>query len=329
MIEVKLYSEKDFSDWEDFVENQARNATFLHSRKFFQHNPINQLQDSSLIFTKKSNIIAVIPAVLIEKANCKVWNSHAYATYGGFVVSPKVGAAEAVEIVDLTIAFARERNVNELIVRNPFRIFNALPTDETDYAMWQRGFTVARRDLEIAIQLDGSTPEAVFDLYDGKTRNAVRKAERENIQVEICQDYEKFWQILTKNLSDRHSTKPVHSHEQFLILKNLVGDDKIKLFGAYLKSELIGGIVVFVVNKNAVHAQYIAGLDEFQSLRAINLLIHRICVWAIENDFSYFNLGMVNEPDGSGINDGLCKFKEGFGGRGVLRETMRLVLNDL
>lgn len=327
MIEVRFYQENLAEEWNDFVENKTRNGTFLHTRKFFRHNSANQESDSSLIFQKNSNIICVLPAVLQNIKGRAIWNSHAYSTYGGFVVSNKLGVQEAIEIIDLTIRIAKEKSFDEIVVRNPFRIFNSIPTDETDYAMWLRGFQISRRDVEIALPLAGFNAQTIDSLYDGNTRNAVRQAERAGIEVKITEDYPRFWEILAQNLSEKHEAKPTHTLEQFQLLESLVGKDKVKFFGAYLENKLIAGVVLFVVNKQAVHAQYIAGLQEFQRIRPINLLIHQISVWAVENGFRYFNLGMTNEPDGSGINSGLCKFKEGFGGRSVLRETMRLVLN--
>lgn len=327
MIEAIPYQESFARRWDDFVENAARNGTFLHTRKFFRQNPINREIDSSLMFVKKANIIGVLPAVLQKVKERLVWNSHAYSTYGGFVVSDKLGVEEALEIVDLSVKYAAEKGVNEIIIRNPFRIFNKVPNDETDYAMWFKGFRILRRDVEIALPLNGYNQQTIDALYDGKTRNAVRKAEKENIVVEMTVDFDKFWQILSLNLSEKHAAKPTHSLEQFQVLYDLMGTEKIKFFGAYLDGTLIAGIVIFVANRKAIHAQYIAGLQKFQHLRPINLLIHKIAVWAVANKFQYFNLGMVNNPDGSGVNSGLCKFKEGFGGSSVLRETMHLVLD--
>lgn len=326
MITVQIYNEEFSEQWDNFVEMKARNSTFLHTRKFFRHNPINQELDSSLIFLKNSNVLCVIPAILQNIDGRNIWNSYAYSTYGGFVVSDKFGVEDAVEIVGLTVQFAEESNIDEIIIRNPFRIFNQIPTDETDYAMWLKGFKVLRRDVEITLPLAGFTAQTIDSLYDGKTRNAVRKAEKENIKIKVTKDFSEYWQILSQNLAERYEAKPTHTLEQFQFLESLVGDEKIKLFGAYLNEKLIAGIIVFVANDRAIHAQYIAGLSEFQHLRPINLLIHQISVWAVENNFQYFNLGMSTNPDESGINLGLSKFKEGFGGRSVLRETMRLKL---
>jgi hypothetical protein len=327
MITTQIYKERFSEEWNDFVETKARNSTFLHSRKFLSHNPINQELDSSLIFFKNSNIVCVFPAVLQKIKDFNILNSHACSTYGGFVVSNKLGVEEALEIVDLIIQYAKEKDVAEIIIRNPFRIFNQTPTDETDYAMWFKGFRILRRDVEITLSLAGFTTQTIDSLYDGNTRNAVRKAEREGIKVEITKDFPEYWEILSQNLMERHAVKPTHTLEQFQFLEGLVGDKKIKLFGAYLDKKLIAGIIIFATNKQTIHAQYIAGLSRFQHLRPINLLIHQIAIWAIENNFQFFNLGMPTKPDESGINLGLCRFKEGFGGRSVLRETMHIVLD--
>jgi hypothetical protein len=41
----------------------------------------------------------------------------------------------------------------------------------------------------------------------------------------------------------QHGAKPTHTLEQFEFLESLIGDKKIKLFGAYLDDKLIAGIV--------------------------------------------------------------------------------------
>ena len=94
MITTQIYTEEFSEEWDDFVETKARNSTFLHTRKFFRHNPVNQELDSSLIFLKNSNILCVIPAVLQRIDNRNTWNSHAYSTYGGCIVSDKFGVEE-------------------------------------------------------------------------------------------------------------------------------------------------------------------------------------------------------------------------------------------
>lgn len=314
------YTDGKEQEWDEFVATSNRNATFLHSRRFFRHNPLNATDDASLLFYKKNKLCAVLPASLYNRGEKTYFHSHPRSTYGGFVINASVGVEDAVEMVAQTISFAADNHVNELIVRNPFRIFHALPSDETDYAMWYHGFTLKAREIESAILLNEDTRNQ----YAGSTARSLRKALR-HVQVDFTTDYEAYWQLLTKNLAEKHQVKPVHSFEQFSELLRLVGGDCIRLVTARCEEKIIAGIVLFVTPR-ALHAQYIASDSAFQELRALNAVIDFIIDWGIRNNFHYFNLGSGNEEAGRKINTGLFAFKEGFGGRGILRETMSLVL---
>jgi lipid II:glycine glycyltransferase (peptidoglycan interpeptide bridge formation enzyme) len=74
------------------------------------------------------------------------------------------------------------------------------------------------------------------------------------------------------------------------------------------------------------HAQYIANLAEYSNLCPVNLLVFEVMSWAKTEGCRFLNLGTGNEDGGKTINLGLFDFKESFGGRGVLRESMHLNL---
>jgi len=321
-ITIEQYNESLESAWDSFVETNNRNATFLHSRKFFNHNPLNQKDDASLLFYKNGKLKALLPACLIEINGVLTFFSHPRSTYGGFIVDESIGVEEAVVIVELVINFAKNKQAGEIVIRNPFRIFYQLPSDETDYAMWYHGFTIKSRELECAIKLSGE-PELKYE--DG-TKRSVKKALK-SVTVKETDEYELFWQHLTANLSEKHGAKPTHSLEQFFELKKRVSDDKIKLIGSFIDDKLVGGIVLFVCKPMVLHAQYIASDLNYQNSRPLNAVIDHIIKWGWDQGFQYLNLGSANEDAGRKINYGLFRFKEGFGGRGVLRETMHLKLN--
>jgi len=90
---------------------------------------------------------------------------------------------------------------------------------------------------------------------------------------------------------------------------------------------MIGGISSIIANRVVLHSQYIAYDYKYQEHRPLNAVIDFMIDWAIDNDFKYLNLGMATEPGGMAINEGLFRFKEGFGGRSVLRETSHLILS--
>lgn len=319
-ITVVQYKDELEDVWDNFIDNNNRNATFIHSRKFLNHNPANKKNDSSLLFYKDSKLIGVLPAAIYKKDKKILFHSHPGSTYSGFVTHESVGVKEAMEIVEITIDFAKNKKVNEIIIRNPFRFFHSIPSDETDYAMWAKGFNIKFRELECAILLD----DKCFDRYEPGTRRSVNKAEK-HVTVGISEKYKEYWKMLTINLMEKHGVKPVHTLPEFMKLRTLVGNDKVVLITAEVEKKIIAGIALFV-NKTAVRAQYIASDNNFQDLRPMNAVIDFIIRWAKENDKKYFNLGMANENEGKSINYGLFRFKEGFGGRGVLRETMSLGL---
>ncbi len=320
-IETVAYNDDRESEWDNFIETNKRNATFLHSRKFFNHNPLNKIADASLLFYKKKNLISVLPASLYKQENKIIFHSHPRSTYGGFVINEKVGTEEAIEIVEATINFAKSKSADEIIIRNPFRIFHQLPSDETDYAMWYHGFKIKSREMESTVLLD----ENIKQLYEDGTKRSIKKA-LENVTVNFSGNYKGYWQMLTDNLLKKHGVNPTHNYEQFLSLQQNTNPEFIRLVTAETDGNIAGGILLFLTKK-VLHAQYIASDAAYQNLRPLNAVIDFIISWGIKNNYTYLNLGSANEEGGRKINYGLFKFKEGFGGRGILRETMHLQLS--
>lgn len=326
-IAVQSYSEDLADEWDAFVGQRARNGTFLHSRAFFRHNPANAADDASLLFRDGPRVAGVLPAALLRAADgAATLHSHPRSTYGGFVVGPEVGAEATIAMVDAAIAHARALGAARMVVRNPFRIFHHAPSDESDYALWLRGFAVRSRELEVAVPTAGLAPDAALASFDGKTRNQVRKALKLGVVVEETDAYGEFWPMLETNLQERHGTRPTHTLEAFERLRSLVAPSAIRLVAARHDGRLIAGAVVFAANARALHVQYIASRADALHLCPVNAVIAHLVSLAAAEGFHYLNLGMSTEDAGRRPNLGLFGFKEGFGGRGVLRETLELSL---
>jgi len=322
-LEIVRYTDQYRSDWDKLVDSSV-NGTFLHKRSFYDHNPLNANDDCSFLYLKKNRITGVVPCTLFQRNDKNILQSHLRSTFGGFVINDEVGVEEALEIVEQLVSEARKLNVDEIIIRNPFRIFNQSLCDETDYAMWYQGFKIRSREVEIAVDISKPLETIKSKYYNGNKYN-IKKAVK-HITVTESTDFRYFWEILEKNLNDKHGKSPVHSLEDIARLITCVGADKVKLFAAYHDSKMVCGMVLFVTSAKAIHAQYI-GLDEdFQEYRPLNVLIDFVIEWGHKAGYQYFNLGTANENEGRDINQGLFYFKESFGGRGVLRETMALTL---
>jgi hypothetical protein len=321
-MEFKKYTEDLAIQWDEFVNKASINGTFLHTRKFFNHNSANEKDDSSLLFYKKERVVAVLPGCTYLKENRKYFHSHPRATYGGLIINNETGLDDAVEMVTLLIGYAKENEINEIIIRNPFRIFHKRLADEIDYALWFHGFQIKYREIETAIELGNY--EEVERNYSDSTKRSIKKSAK-SLVTKNSNQYKDYWDMLEVNLK-KHNIKPTHSYEEFLTLVECMGDEKIKVFVAEKENKIAGGIVVFLSNEKAIQAQYIASDELYQEYRPLNAVIDFTIQWACEQGYRYLNLGTSNTDGGRGINSGLFRFKEGFGGRGVLRETMHLVL---
>jgi hypothetical protein len=321
-LNILPYEEKFRQQWESLVMGSI-NGTFLHSRNFYDHNPANKTDEKSFLFFKKEKVVGVLPCNLYEKDGKRILHSYLRSTYGGFIINHEVGAQDAMEMVSLTVDAAKQNDVNEIVIRNPFRMYHSAWCDETDYAMWYHGFEIKSRELETAIKLGDYLQ--VQTAYDDSARRSIKKS-RLHLEVKQSDDFETYWQVLEKNLQEKHGVSPTHNYQQFLNFMEYVGKDKVRLFVALKDGNIAAGIVAFLANQNVIHAQYIASDLAYQEFRPLNAVIDEMIRWGCEANFKYLNLGTSNYDGGRGFNEGLFRFKESFGGRNVLRETMHIVL---
>jgi lipid II:glycine glycyltransferase (peptidoglycan interpeptide bridge formation enzyme) len=224
--------------------------------------------------------------------------------------------------IELLLLNAKENNLKEIVIRPSFHIYHQTLSEELDYLLWKNGFSTKTRELELAIDLRTDIEKQ----YSSSTLRSVKKSYKSGIVVKQFNTFEKFWEILETNLQSKYGRKPVHSIDEINLLKHLVGEDKVTLYAACLDNKVIAGILAFVANSIVVHAQYIASSNEFQEYRPLNAVIDFMAKQYQAKGYKYFNLGMVNEPGGEVLNEGLSRFKEGFGARGVLRETLQIFI---
>ena len=316
---VKYFSESDTNLWERFVSD-SRNGTFMQQRKFLSYHPSERFCDKSLmVFNKKNHLLAVVPGALRIENDNKVLFSHPGASHGGIIVGHNTKTTCILEIVSTIKGFCLREGFNGVEIRSVPRIYHKWPCEEVDYALIYNGFKIIKTELATALPLE---------LFHDKKANestlrSVRKAMGNNIQVKESNDIKSYWNILTNNLNNRHQTKPTHTYEEIQKLFSMF-KEKIKLFGAFYKDRLIAGTIIFALNDRVLNCFYIAHDQEYQQYRPLNLLFYRLINWAKKEGFVYLDWGISTEAGGTKVNTGLFNFKEGFGGRGVLREVYGL-----
>jgi len=233
----------------------------------------------------------------------------------------KAGVKVAHRMVEVWVKWARKNGFDGVEFTRVPVVYHRFPEEHIDFALMRLGGRIIRRELTAVLRL-AATPKQNFENFRPEARTATRKAEKAGIVVDNDADIPAFYDILKANLSARHNVKPTHTLEELLDLKKRF-PDKIHQFNALLDGEPVAGATIWEVNPQAVIAFYISHKESAQEYRPLNLLFVEAFRWAIERGFLWFDFGTYTldmEP-----NFGLAHFKEGFGARGIFRDTLRLV----
>lgn len=324
MLKIEIYNQCCQKEWDNFVAG-SRNGTFMQQRNFLNYHPPDRFVDCSLmVYDCPGKLIAVIPAAQNMEGQKKVFFSYPGASHGGIIVDPNFGISEVMALISLFTEYCKSNHYDAIKIKMVPRIYHFWPSDEIDFALRYYGFSLITSELATALPLKERAQPADY-LSESAQRN-IRRAQRLGVTIDESDDLATYWGILTENLKQKHHTQPTHTLAEILDLKNRY-PQSIKLFAAFLEGEMVSGVVACLLNSRVVNCFYIADNKRYQNLRSLDLLFYNLINWGMEKDYCYLDWGISTEDKGSRINQGLFKFKEKFGGRGVLRETYALDLS--
>ena len=317
-VEAIRYTDAFEQRWEEFVR-RANNGTIFHLRRFLRYHPPERFRDHSLVFLKEGKLLALFPAVELEREGKRVLASHAGASYGGFVVRSNLSLRDAFRLVGSLDRYATREGFDAVELTQPPTVYLQRPSNYLDFALMQNGFAYKKREVSSVVPLDFG-PDDVFSVFSESSRRAVRRAMKHGLVVRESDEFDVFYRILKKNLSLRHNVQPTHTLEELLHLKRLFPEE-VQLYGAYLGDRMVAGVVQFVCNPRVTLAFYISHDEDYREYRGVNLLFYEIIRKAVLDGFRFLDFGIftVNMDP----NWGLARFKESFGAQGVFRDTWR------
>ncbi|WP_066634995.1 GNAT family N-acetyltransferase [Desulfolucanica intricata] len=322
-MKLEVYKDKFYSQWNDFVKH-SRNGTFMQERTFLNYHPPGRFTDCSLmVYDSRDKIMAVIPAALKKEGEKTIFSSYPGASHGGIIVDKNFGTNEALTLIPLLIEHCRAHSFKGIEIKQIPRIYYSWPSDELDFALRYNGFFISSTELATALPLKEISIKPEY-MHESARRN-IRKAEKQGVTVEESSKFSDYWKLLVTNLKQKHNTHPTHTLQEIFDLAQKY-PQSIKLFAAFYKGEMIAGVLTFILNSRVINCFYICHNYDYQHLRPLNLLFYRLINWGIEKSYQYLDWGISTEDKGKYVNQGLFRFKESFGGRGVLRETYRLNL---
>ncbi len=160
----------------------------------------------------------------------------------------------------------------------------------------------------VAIDLSKDESEIFDDLYYNCEYN-LEKADNNGIIIQKDDDFrymDQFYDIYTKTMTRANA-------QEYYSLNRKWFDDAIRLlpgnlslFHAFYEDSIIAS-GLFLNSDTFVYAYLGGSLYEMRHLRANNLLLYRVALWAKKSGFKIFHLGGGLKPD-----DNLFKFKASF-----------------
>ena len=304
---IQIYKAEFYSTWNIFVAH-AKNATFLFHRDFMEYHQDRFEDYSLLVFDKKNNLKAILPANRVGD----VLYSHQGLTYGGLVLNKSVLLSEVIQITHSVLRFLSENEIRIIELKIIPNIYNTAPSDEMEYISFLLQAKILRRDTLAIVDLANQIP------ISRVRKRGIEKGNKINLKVKEVDDFNSFWnELLIPNLKERYNVEPVHSLDEIKLLK-MKFPTEIKQYNVYLENKIIGGVTVFET-KNVIHPQYISGNKEFNNLYGGLDFLYDYLMNTVYKESKFFDFGISNENNGLNLNESLHYWKESFGARTVVQ----------
>lgn len=326
MLIVKNYSKELENQWEEFVGSSV-NGTFMQERKFLGYHPSGRFSDHSLIFIEDKRIIAVLPATVVQQEDKRILISHPGTSHGGLIIKSSLSTKKSLELVSALVEYSAMAGFDYIRLKPVPKVYHKELSGQLDFALRFSGFRLEYTELATVLELKKGEESFVKRVMSDSAFRNYQKALKSGLSVVEDANINDFWPILETKLKHNHNAKPAHTLDEIKHLKTLY-PDRIKLFAAYEGVTPAAGVLAFLLNDRVINCFYIAHHDDFQHLRPLNLIFGHMMEWGIKNGFSYLDWGISTEEKGSRVNTGLFRFKEGYGGHGVLRECYLYEVNN-
>lgn len=305
-MQITNYSESDAERWNAFVAS-SKNGTFLFNRSYLEYHR-DRFHDQSLIVSdERGAIVALLPAH--RRGNALI--SHGGLTYGGFVVDRSMKLPQMLEAFRVLLEHLRSQGLAILSYKTVPWIYHSVPAEEDRYALYLAPTRLTRRGVMAVLARDDRPA------FQERRRRGAKKATQAGVSIAQTNDWGAYWALLSDRLEKAYSATPVHSVEEMQLLAARFPKN-IKLFGATVDNELIGGVVIFE-SAEVARAQYIATNEQGQNVGALDLLFSELLSKQYRAK-RFFDFGTSDEHGGRTVNRGLIDQKEGYGARVVVQD---------
>lgn len=312
---VEQFHEGFIAEWNNFVDI-SKNGTFLHKINYMHYHS-DRFKDCSLILWENEKIVALLPGNVDSN---HTFYSHQGLTYGGLLITSDTKLIDVLAYFEaINYYLYNEKGIKKVVYKPVPYIYSNFISQEDEYALFRLGAKRISCGASATIMLNNKIN------ISSLRKRKIKKSQKFSLEILCDYNYQDFWCILENNLTSRYETKPVHTLEEIVLLKNLFPNE-IKLFSVYKDGECVAGVVMYITNKVA-HVQYIASNDTGKQTSALDNLFNYL-IEEVFHEMDYFDFGTSVENDGYLLNEGLIFQKEGFGARTVVYNQYEYYLEE-
>ena len=290
----------------------SANGTFLHTRRFLNYHK-DRFEDVSMVVRDADGRIrAVFPAAMDASDPTRAI-SHPGATFGGLVTDPGVTGDAYRDLFEAVLEAYAALGLATIAYRAVPAAYHVVPAEEDLYWLWRLGGTLESRQLSACVDLKK------------RRKRRIREYARSEAVCELrsgARYLPELWAVVEATLRARHGTGPVHDVGEIVELASAFPDE-IETLVALSGRRVVGGAVLFC-STNVVHMQYGISSPEGMALHSADLLVRRSIEIARERGARYFDFGISTDRDGTGLNEGLHRFKMKTGAGTIVYERYGL-----
>jgi hypothetical protein len=322
-IEAEFFRPVDRDEWDHFVAGSA-NGSLLHTRRFLDYHGA-RFRDVSLLFRDARNgeLIGVMPIVAaMDGAPTAI--SHAGSSFGGLITKRPDPLVTAVMFAWGSRRLQDAGFETLAVVTHP-TVFHRQP-DDSDQLFLTLAGKVAELHLWSVIQLHNRT------LVARKCRAYAKSAQRSGLtvhQTESPDDYRRFYDMLARDLGERHQREPLHNFDEVIELRKRFGASARLCVALSAGSEMLAATWIWDYENGIWHSQYICSTPEGRRRRAVDVLLLHCSELARASGQRVYSLGRNTLSDGWHVNDGLLKFKKRLGCGLAAQRRIEVALADL
>ncbi len=288
----------------------AVNSTLLHTRRFLSYHG-DRFKDASALIVEAGKVRGVFPAAQ-SPADPGLVVSHPGITFGGVVHQGWLSGVRMLAALAALSGHYQNLGYQRLLYKAVPQIYASAPAQDDLYALFRLGAQRVRCDLSCAIDLAHRRPPSEL------RRRGLKKAQD---SVNLSDDpalLGELWAVIAHNLERKHGVQPVHASAELALLMDRF-PQHIGIRCALMAGRVEAGVVLFK-SQTVWHAQYIAASELAYEVSALDAVFDALILEAQQAGARYFDFGISNEDNGQVLNEGLYRFKSGFGGGGVAHE---------